>query len=148
MKFILLSFCLMLSLNLIAQDKFYTKGLANGYGWTASPSESMLAYTKGESLSSMLNIRKYQTQDQRDVSFPLGCDDDVEELLESNTAANIDLHTIEKMIGQFYTIEENLIIPVLGAYCCCIKEISGVGSKKLEKYRQELLDFSEEKLKQ
>lgn len=129
-------------------DNYYTKGLVNGYAWSASPSASMLAYTKGESLSRMLNIRKYQTQDQRELSFPLGCDDEVEELLRSNTATNIDLQTIEKLIDKFYEKKENLIIPVLGAYCCCIKEISGVSPKELEKFRQELLDFSDAKLKQ
>ncbi|MFZ1518243.1 MAG: hypothetical protein WAU11_05680 [Ignavibacteriaceae bacterium] len=136
------------TLTTLAQDKFYTKGLANGYAWTAPPSASMLAYSKGESLSGMLNRRKYQTQIQRDVSFPLGCDAKVEELLKSDSSPVIDLQTIEKMIDEFYDNKENLVIPVLGAYCCCIKELSGESFEDIEKYRQELLEFSFEKSEQ
>jgi len=136
------------ALTILAQDKFYTKGLANGYAWTAPPSASMLAYSKGESLSGMLNRRKYQTQIQRDVSFPLGCDEEVEGLLKSNSYPIIDLQTIEKMIDEFYDNQENLAIPVLGAYCCCIKELAGESIVDIEKYRLELLEFSSEKSEQ
>ena len=125
-------------------DNYYTKGLVNGYAWSASPSASMLAYTKGESLSNMINIRKGLTEIQRNVSFPLGCEDEVEELLKSNTASNIDLQTIEKMIDEFYTSGDNLIIPVLGAYCCSIKELAGVNADEIEAYRKKLLEFSTE----
>jgi hypothetical protein len=134
--------CAYSTFNLVAQDKFYTRGLDNGYGWTASPTVSKLAYTKSESLSRLLIRRKYQTEIQREVSFPLGCDVEIEELLKSNSSSDIDLQTIEKMIDKFYEKKENLVIPVLGAYCCCIKELSGASQEDIEKYRKELLDFS------
>ena len=148
MKIILTITLSLFALTILAQDKFYTKGLANGYAWTASPTVSMLAYTKGESLSRMLNRRKYQTEIQRDVSFPLGCEAEIEELLKAKSSSTIDLQTIEKMIDKFYEREENLVIPVLGAYCCCIKELTGKSSENIEKYRQELLEFSSEKSEQ
>jgi hypothetical protein len=134
--------CVFSSFSLFAQDKFYTKGLVNGYAWVASPSESMLAYTKGESFSRMLNRRKYQTQIQREVSFPLGCELEIEDLLKSNSSSDIDLQTIETMIDKFYEKKENLVIPVLGAYCCCIKELAGASEEDIEKYRKKLLDYS------
>ncbi|MBK7631488.1 MAG: hypothetical protein IPJ23_12445 [Ignavibacteriales bacterium] len=142
MKIILTIALFLFALNILAQDKFYTKGLANGYAWTASPTVSMLAYTKGESLSRMLNRRKYQTEIQRDVSFPLGCDSEIEDLLNAKASSTIDLQTIEKLIDKFYEKEENLTIPVLGAYCCCIKELAGKSVKEIEMYRKELLEFS------
>lgn len=116
---------LILTVSSFAQYKYYTRGLANGYAWTAPPSASKFAYAKGESLYNILKRRKYQTQIQRELSFPLGCEMEMEELLESDSSSVIDLETIEKMINKFYDTEENLIIPVLGAYCCCIKELAG-----------------------
>lgn len=148
-NFLMLSITfLILTSTLLAQDKYYTRGLANGYAWTAPPSASKLAYAKGKSLYNMLKRRKYQTQIQREVSFPLGCEKEMEELLESDSSSIIDLQTIEKMINKFYDTKENLIIPVLGAYCCCIKELAGESIEDIEKYRQELFEFSLTKLKQ
>jgi hypothetical protein len=47
-----------------------------------------------------------------------------------------------KMVDDFYTIKENLIIPVLGAYCFSVKKLVSVSSEELEKYRQKLLKYS------
>jgi hypothetical protein len=148
MKILLTIVLSLFTLSILAQDKFYTKGLANGFAWTAPPTASMLAYSKGESLSGMLDHRKFQTQIQRDLSFPLGCDAEVEGLLKSKSSPIIDLHTIEKMIDKFYDNQENLVIPVLGAYCCCIKELAEESIVNIEKYRQALLEFSSEKSEQ
>ncbi len=135
------------ALTILAQDKFYTKGLANGYAWTAPPSASMLAYSKSESLSEMLIIKQYQTDIQREVSFPLYCKDDVDKLLDSNSLSTIELETIEKMIDVFYESKENLIIPVLGAYCYNIKKLAGYNSEELKSYKENLLKFCNLELK-
>ena len=140
MKIVLTIVLSLFTLTILAQDKFYTRGLVNGFAWTAPPSASMLAYSKGKSLSRMLNRRKYQTEIQRDVSFPLGCEAEIEELLKAKSSSTIDLQTIEKMIDEFYDNQENLAIPVLGAYCCCIKELTGDSTVEIEKYRKKLLD--------
>lgn len=145
MKMIFTITLFLLVCSVFAQDKFYTKGLANGYAWTAPASASKVAYAKGESLSAILNYNKFKTDLQREVSFPLECKDDVDKLLQSNSTSTIELETIEKMIDKFYDNQENLVIPVLGAYCCCIKELTGESFKDIEKYRQELLEFSSEK---
>lgn len=144
MKKILIIVLVLPALTIYAQDKFYTKGLANGFAWTAPPSASMLAYSKGESLSAMLFYKKFKTDIQREVSFPLDCNDDVDKLLESNSSTTIELETIEKMIDEFYKKTENLIIPIIGAYCYCVKDLAGLSMKDLETYRQELLVFSKE----
>jgi len=128
-----------------AQDKFYTKGLANGYAWTAPSYESKVAYAKGQSLSQMLIRNKFRTDIQREVSFPLDCKDDVDKLLESNSSSTLELETIEKMIDEFYEIEENLKIPVLGVYCYSIKKLAGYNPDELKSYKQKLFDFSNSK---
>lgn len=145
MKMILVIGLLLFACSGFAQDKFYTKGLANGYAWTAPSYESKVAYTKGESLSQMLIRNKFQTDIQREVSFPLDCKDDVDKLLESNSSSTLELETIEKMIDEFYEIEENLKIPVLGVYCYSIKKLAGYKPDELKSYKQKLLDFSNSK---
>jgi hypothetical protein len=45
-------------------------------------------------------------------------------------------------INRFYRNEENLVIPILLAYCYSIKSFSGMDEGGLETYRQELLKFS------
>jgi hypothetical protein len=130
------------ALIILAQDKFYTKGLANGYAWTAPPSASKVAYAKGESLSAMLFYKKFQTDIQRKISFPLDCKDDIDKLIQSNSSSTIELETIEKMIDGFYESEENLKIPVIGAYCYNIKKLGGVSSDDLEIYMKKLQEYS------
>ena len=100
MKMILLFGLLLFTCSGFAQDKYYTKGLANGYAWTAPSSASKVSYAKGQSLAEMLNRNKFRTDLQREVSFPLDCKDDVDKLLQSNSGATIELETIEKMIDQ------------------------------------------------
>ena len=139
--FLTISF-IIFSFNIIAQDKFFTKGFANGYAWTAPPSESKVAYAKGQTLSDMLFYNTLQTDLQRKVAFPLDCQDDIDKLLESSSESIIELETVEKMIDEFYIIKENLIIPVPGAYCYNIKKLSGISPDELEKYRIDLLEYS------
>ncbi len=56
----------------------------------------------------------------------------------------LDLNLMVKMIDDFYGSKENLVIPIIGAYCYCVKDLAGLSLKDLESYRQELLDFSKE----
>ncbi len=116
--------------------------MANGYAWTAPPSASKVAYAKGESLSAMLFYKKFETDVQRKISFPLDCKDDVDKLIQSSYSATIEIETIEKMIDEFYAKKENLIIPVLGAYCCSVKKLSGVSPEEIEKYSSKLFEYS------
>ena len=51
---------------------------------------------------------------------------------------------IEDDINQFYDRRKNLVIPIMLAYCYCIKDYSGLDMEKLEMYREKLLEFSNE----
>ncbi|MEO8232783.1 MAG: hypothetical protein ABI638_10905 [Ignavibacteriota bacterium] len=141
----------MLSLNLIAQDRFYTKGLANGYAWTDRNSTSTLAYSKRESLGKMLPYNMVrpnketpinQESIRRKISFPLECEDDVRELAKTNEEEMIDIGIMVTMIDEFYKAQENLIIPVLGAYCCSVKKLAGVSVDEIEIYKNKLIEYS------
>ena len=143
MKIVLTIVLSLFTLTILAQDKFYTKGLANGYAWTAPLSVRPPVYAKEESLLASLQQRNILSNIDSSInkrSFPLDCDDDINKLLKENNS--IDFKDVVKRIDMFYMIKENLIIPVLGAYCCCIKELTGDSTVEIEKYRKKLLDYS------
>jgi hypothetical protein len=128
-----------------AQDKFYTKGLVNGYAWTDKNSTMALTHSKTESLGAILERRNSLSLPNSDLnksSFPLDCDSDIEKLDKLSKSNTIDIDVIVKMIDEFYSKKENLIIPVLGAYCCSVKKLSGVTSEEIEKYRNKLFEYS------
>lgn len=154
MKWILTIALALFALSILAQDKFYTKGLANGYAWTDRYSTNTLAYSKRESLAKMLpynmvrpdkNTPIDQNSIQRKISFPLECEDDVRELGKINEVEIIDIGIMVKMIDEFYVTQENLIIPVLGAYCYSVKKLAGINSEDLEIYMKKLLEYSKKR---
>jgi hypothetical protein len=143
MKNILTIALLLFAFTILAQDKIYTKGLPNGYAWTAPISPRPPVYAKDESLMASLIQRKQFSNIDSSLnhqSFPLDCDSDVHKLLKDNNS--IDYKDIVKLIDEFYLKKENLIIPVLGAYCYSIKKLNGTNSEELEVYLDELLKYS------
>lgn len=148
MKTSIILVVLFFSISLFAQDKIYTKGLPNGYAWTAPALNTTPIYAKEESLLASLEQRNVLSKIDSSInkrSFPLGCDSDIDKLLHKNTS--VEIEDVVKKIDEFYDNKENLIIPILGAYCYNIKKLAGYDEGKLESYRQELLIFSDEKSK-
>ena len=138
--------CCYSAINLSAQDKIYTKGLPNGFAWTAPLSTSRPIYTKEESLLASLEQRNYLSKIDSSInkkSFPLDCDEYINKLKRENTV--IEFKDITNLIDSFYTVKENLIIPVLGAYCYSVEKFVGVDAEKLKNYRQQLLQYSLDK---
>lgn len=128
-----------------AQDNRYTKGAENGYVWiTLNQSYNTLTDYKFEYLASMLENQRYMIKYENKPKLPIGCRDDIAKVGESENAEELDLNFMVEMIDEFYTRKENLIIPVIGAYCYCVKNLAGLNLKELENYRQELLAFSKE----
>lgn len=128
-----------------AQDKRYTKGAENGYVWiTLNQSYNTLTDYKFEYLASMLENQRYMIKYENKPKLPIGCRDDIAKVGESENAEELDLNFMVEMIDEFYSRKENLIIPVIGAYCYCVKNLAGLNLKELENYRQELLAFSKE----
>ena len=128
-----------------AQDNRYTKGAENGYVWiTLNQSYNTLTDYKFEYLASMLENQRYMIKYENKPKLPIGCRDDIAKVGESENTEELDLNFMVEMIDEFYTRKENLIIPVIGAYCYCVKNLAGLNLKELENYRQELLAFSKE----
>jgi len=146
MKFkVLIFFLAFANIFLFAQDKRYTQGAENGYVWlTLNQSYNILTDYKFEYLASMLENQRYMIMYQQKPKMHIGCRDEVAKIGESNKSEELDLNFMVKKIDEFYTRKENLIIPIIGAYCYCIKDLAGLSIKDLESYRQELLAFSKE----
>ena len=73
---------------------------------------------------------------------PMDCFDEIFKLSDTGKGEELDLHAMVHLVDKFYSSEENLIIPILGAYCYSIKSLTGINVEKLEEYRNELLTFS------
>lgn len=149
MKLILTTIIICLNLNSIifTQDNRYTKGADNGYAWISlsQPTNKLTDY-KQNYLASLLENQKIKKMSGVKI-FPLfDCNEDVLRIDKSKKTFGLDI--VVKMIDNFYSSDNNLIIPVLGAYCYCIKELAGVDSKELEKYSLELLNYSTEQSEQ
>lgn len=140
-------FVLLLSVQSFSQtqDERYTKGAENGYAWLSlNQSNNTLTDYKFEYLASMLDNQRYMILYENKPKMSIGCRDDIVKLGESKNSDELDLNYIVKMIDDFYSRKENLVIPVIGAYCYCVKDLAGLSLKDLESYRQELLSFSKE----
>jgi len=146
MKFkVLIFFLAFANIFLFAQDKRYTKDAENGYVWIGlNQSYNILTDYKFEYLASMLENQRYMIMYQKKPKMPIGCKDEIAKIGESKKSEEIDLNFMVKKIDEFYSRKENLIIPIIGAYCYCIKDLAGLNTEDLESYRQELLSFSKE----
>jgi len=130
-----------------SQEK-YTKGLPNGYAWIAPLSAGTPVFAKEESLLACLQERKYTEladPQKNKERFALSCDDYIDNLLNKGYTDSLKIDEISKEIDNFYENKENLIIPVLGAYCYCLQKITGVQYAYTEDYRKQLLEYSTKK---
>ena len=133
------------SLTILAQDTLYTKGLPNGYAWIAPLSISHPVYGKEESILASIQDRLYTEKfnsSKNKQRFPLGCESYIDTLLVMGKSSTINIKDVVKEIDYFYSFKENLIIPVLGAYCISIQKITGISVEEIEMYKRELLEYS------
>jgi len=143
---LLLFLFLILSPTLAAQDKRFTHNAENGYMWIDFENRIIGRDLKYEYLSSLLEKQKVINSYQFKFDS-LDCKNDIKFLFESGKADNIDLSDMVRRIDKFYNTKDYLIIPIIYAYCYCIKEIAGRNQYELKKYITELLQFSLSDLK-
>lgn len=70
------------------------------------------------------------------------CRAEISTMLKEGRSEDISLDDMVIAIDKFYRNPGNRIIPIIFAYCYCIKEFSGMSKKELSSYRKELLEFS------
>ncbi|UCH66768.1 MAG: hypothetical protein JSW63_06495 [Ignavibacterium sp.] len=135
---------LLLGTLLIAQGKRYTKGTENGYTWISMEEPNLLVdESKSNYLSGMLERMRLEKQ-QISVLEELICKKEFYSLLVDGKSEEISMDDMVIAINHFYRNEENLVIPILLAYCYCIKSFFGMDEEGLEMYREKLLEFSRE----
>lgn len=139
MKFTLIIFLLFLNSHLQAQDEMYTKDLQNGYYWHSLNSPIPFSNPKHYFLSGMLeryNILKLATN----KDHLSDCRDELTRLQEEKKSDLIDIELVVQAINEFYSNKNSLSIPIINAYCYCIKEIADVNKEELTRYKNKITE--------
>ena len=136
-----LIFLFLAALNVFPQAERYTKGAENGYAWFAMD-DSALHYSisKENYLSSILDRIKLTKEVYPEVSS-LGCKNEINLLIKQGKSEEISLNHIVTEINNFYSQKDNMVIPIIFAYCYTIKKLAGTSSQDLELYKNEVLLF-------
>lgn len=127
-----------------AQVNRYTRGAENGFAWQ-SMENPLLFYddSKYTYLSSILARYSLMQESYPEIA-KYSCRNDVMNLLKEGKSDEVSLDDMVTAIDKFYRGNGNKIIPIIFAYCYCIKEIAGLSKNELKEYRKELLEFSRE----
>ncbi|MEJ2104079.1 MAG: hypothetical protein P8X47_05815 [Ignavibacteriaceae bacterium] len=124
-----------------SQSNRYTKGAENGYMWQAmSEPNLMFSASKENYLSSILDRIRITGEKYPEIA-PLSCREDIKKIYNEGKSSKISLEDVVKAIDKFYSKRDNLIIPIIFAYCYTIKKFAGVSYKELIKYREDILKF-------
>ncbi len=140
LKSVILIFLLFI-VNLFPQAERTTKGAANGYAWLAMGDPSLpYSITKENYLNSILDRIKLTKEKHPEIAS-LSCKEDINKLSGEGKSNEISLNDVVLEMNYFYSFEDNLVIPIIFAYCYTIKKIAGVTVEELSDYRNEVLLF-------
>jgi len=140
---LIITFLFISFLSVQAQDRS-TKGADNGCAWQAMGSPLMLFDDSKYNYLSGILQRYALLKENFPEAEKLGCGEEINNLLSQDKSDEISLDDMVTAIDKFYRNPENMRIPVIFAYCYCIKQKAGVSKKELADYRNELLLFSDE----
>jgi len=74
----------------------------------------------------------------------LSCSEEYNSLLKEGKPGDITMADMITSIDKFYRDNNNLVIPIVFAYCYNIKKFAGASKDELNSYREKLLAFSNE----
>ena len=130
---------LIFTIELFPQSERYTKGAENGYAWLSMDDPSLhYSVSKENYLSSILE-RLRVTKEKHPEVASLGCKEEMAILTKQDKSNEISMSDVVNKIDNFYSEKENLVIPIVFAYCYVIKKLAGTTAKELSKYRNEVL---------
>jgi hypothetical protein len=139
-KYILLIILVFVSTS-FPQSNRYTKGAENGYMWQAmSEPNLMYSVSKENYLSSILDRTQITGEKYPEIAS-LTCREDIEKIYKEGKSNKLSLEDVVKRIDAFYSQKENLVIPIIFAYCYTIKQFAKASSKELKRYKEEVLKF-------
>jgi hypothetical protein len=141
---ILFALLLIIAVNAFPQSERYTKGAENGYTWIRMEDPNQFYSTSKESYLSSILERIRLTGERYPEIESLSCKEDMEKLFIEGKSDEISLEDIVYEIDKFYSIGDNMIVPIIFAYCYSIKKFAGASIKELSHYRKKILLFCSE----
>lgn len=139
MKILFLFSILVFNLPSLAQQSDQDITNQDGYYWHSITSPVLYGNPKLDFLSSMLEryniLRQVENKD-----YLNDCRAELHTLQQDSRRTDFGLGKIVKLMNNFYSVKDNLDIPIADAYCYCIKEIAGVSPEELLKYKNELVE--------
>ncbi|MFI5237962.1 MAG: hypothetical protein ACHQLA_08490 [Ignavibacteriales bacterium] len=136
-----IAFFILISSASIAQTERYTKDAENGYAWIEMEKEQIMFSTSKDTYLSSILQRFNLLQEKYPELESLSCGEEINQLMETGKSDEISLEDVVLSIDEFYTHRENLIIPIIFAYCYTIKKMAGADKKELKSYKNEVLLF-------
>lgn len=130
--------------NVLCQSEGLTKDLENGYAWIRMEAPVQYYSTNKETYLSSILERYRLTQERHPEIASLGCKEEIEKLYKKGKSGEISMSDVVKKIDKYYSEEENMIIPVIFAYCYTIKKLSGASEAELDEYGKQVKKFCKE----
>jgi hypothetical protein len=96
--------------------------------------------SKENYLSSILERLRITKEKHPEVSS-LGCREEINDLVKQSRSNEISMNDVVVEIDKFYNEKENLVIPIVFAYCYTIKKFAGKTDEELKEYKNEILLF-------
>ena len=139
-----LGIILLITNTVYSQVERNTRGAENGYTWITMGNPNLFFDdSKSNYLSGILERMRLEHQQIPELE-DLICKEEFHSLLEEGKSDEISMDDMVDAINQFYRQDENLVIPIMLAYCYCIKFFSGMNEEPLESYHEKLMEFSNE----
>ena len=140
----LISIILLITSTLFAQPERYTKGAENGYTWISMGNPHLLYDDSKEVYLSGILERLRLLKLKQPLIDSFSCREEYDALLKEGNPGDITMADMITSIDRFYGDNNNLVIPIVFAYCYNIKKFAGVSKEDLNSYREKLLAFSNE----
>jgi hypothetical protein len=135
---------LIFATNTFPQSERFTKGAENGYAWIRMEDASQPYNTSKENYLASILDRFRLTGERYPEIESLSCREDIEKLHRKGKSDEISLEDIVKEIDTFYSRSDNMIIPIIFAYCYSIKKFAGESTKELNAYKEKVILFCNE----
>ena len=109
--------------------------------WQAmSEPNLMYSVSKENYLSSILDRMRITGEKYPEIAS-LICNEDIKKVYQEGKSNKITLEDVVKALDRFYSKGDNLIIPIIFAYCYTIKKFAGTSYRELKNYREDVLKF-------
>jgi hypothetical protein len=135
---------LILTTSSLPQSERYTKGAENGYAWLAMEDPSLIYNTSKENYLSSILDRIRVTGERYPRIASISCVEDINKLFSESKSDEFSLEDVVNEIDRFYSLVDNLVIPIIFSYCHTIKNFAGASTEELNEYRKEVIIFCNE----